>query len=153
MFETFLGSSLSRSSTYVQFNYESYTNLICPKLHVSYNKQGLCRRQSALPEYMVQLNCCTTRNENKCTIFGRNIPPIIHIPTLFPYFWQLHSLSRSTQCLLQSINQFIPCQRLFKLLQVYYLGIIRGIHSSQFGSNLGLISRSNFNEVWPNLYS
>ena len=31
-------------------NYESYTNLICPKLHVSYDKQGLCRRQSALPE-------------------------------------------------------------------------------------------------------
>ena len=51
MFEIFLGSSLSRSSTYVQFNYESYTNLICPKLHVSYDKQGLCRRQSALPEY------------------------------------------------------------------------------------------------------
>ena len=51
MFEIFLGSSLSRSSTYVQFNYESYTNLICPKLHVSYDKQGLCRRQSALPEF------------------------------------------------------------------------------------------------------
>ena len=50
MFEIFLGSSLSRSSTYIQFNYESYTNLICPKLHVSYDKQGLCRRQSALPE-------------------------------------------------------------------------------------------------------
>ena len=27
MFEIFLGSSLSRSSTYVQFNYESYTNI------------------------------------------------------------------------------------------------------------------------------
>ena len=44
---------------------------------------------------------------------ARNIPcNNIHIPTLFPYFWQLHSLSRSTQYLLQSINQFIACQRL-----------------------------------------